>query len=126
MDFEGQLPATSTTVFGSQPTVVPYNIRNAASLGAEISIEKYLPWSFFRTWAATDVGGVGNAENGRVSSSRGGIDFWLNGDSNISFLVFTLADKIDLYNPIAEDDESQASGVSFTVFFAGGGLAFSW
>lgn len=109
----------------------PFNVDQALNYGIEIGAETETPWLLLRGWGAFDQ--VAQSENdAKVTSIRGGIDaYWdlfeISDSFDLTVLTFVNSERLSM---TAKADPNApgtiATGLRFSLAFAGVGLTITW
>lgn len=108
--------------------VAPFAIHRGFSGGAELDIERPLPWLLVRGWAARDFS---TRFGTSVDSQRFGVDGVIKGPRlsrafSLSFIAFGMVESFETKTKTEEDDGDGAASVGIDTSYAGLGLALSW
>lgn len=112
-------------------TFAPFVVEQSINYGVEVGAETETPWLLLRGWGAYDT--AEQSDKGtKVTSMRGGIDaYWdlfeISDSFDLTVLTFVNGERLSMAAAAGENNPGTvATGLRFSLVFAGVGLTVTW
>lgn len=128
-NYKANLPVVNTQ--SGIRTFVPFSVEQSLSYGGELGAEVETPWLLLRGWGAFDSAEQSDTGT-KITSIRGGVDaYWdlfeISEAFDLNVVTFVNGERLSMSAGSSGDNsEAIATGLRFSLAFAGVGLTITW